>query len=491
MMAAQTAHIGAIASILGGRDISRGFVDAMPILPSQDPILRARGAGNLAIYDEVLRDDMVKTAMQQRTLALTATEWRVEPGQDGRAERKAADFLQNMLLNMDMDSVTEKMLYGLFYGYAVAECIWAASGANVVLEAIKVRKQRRFGFAPDGSLRLMTTTNPMGEVVPERKFWSFRCGADNDDEYYGLGLAHWLYWPTFFKRNGIRSWVAFLDKFGQPSLIGKYSTAATEEQKTTLLRAIAALQSQSGTIIPDDMLIELLEASQSGHADFKELPDMMDRAIARLILTQTMTSSDGSSLSQAQVHERMLNRVVRADGNLIASSFNRTVAAWVTDWNFPGVMPPRLVFMTDEPDDLDKRAVREKTIFETTGLVPTQKHVENVYGGEWEVKAVAPTQPPAPPPAPPAPGTQFAEGGGLSGQNAVDAIPAPDQQLQEIAALLVKPILERMKEGIAPEELLNLLGEAYPEMDYQGLTDLLDRLAFAGNAWGRLDASNG
>lgn len=69
-----------IATITGGRDITRGFVDALPLLSSQDTLLQAKGMNNLAIYDAVLRDDMVKSTLQQRILALTGTEWRIERG---------------------------------------------------------------------------------------------------------------------------------------------------------------------------------------------------------------------------------------------------------------------------------------------------------------------------------------------------------------------------------------------------------------------------
>ncbi|MFI3218901.1 MAG: hypothetical protein QX189_07245 [Methylococcales bacterium] len=82
------------------------------------------------------------------------------------------------------------MLSGLFWGYAVAECLWATDGQYIVASDIKVKKQKRFGFAPDGSLRLLTSSNPLGEVLPERKFWAYSTGGDDDDDYYGLGLAH-------------------------------------------------------------------------------------------------------------------------------------------------------------------------------------------------------------------------------------------------------------------------------------------------------------
>lgn len=36
-----------------------------------------------------------------------------------------------------------------------------------------------------------------------------------------MGLAHYLYWPTFFKRNGIKFWLIFLEKFGMPTAAAK------------------------------------------------------------------------------------------------------------------------------------------------------------------------------------------------------------------------------------------------------------------------------
>ncbi|GAB0056722.1 hypothetical protein SIID45300_01033 [Candidatus Magnetaquicoccaceae bacterium FCR-1] len=482
----QRPELDAIATIQNGRDITRGYVDFLPILTSQDTILRAKGASNLAIYDEVLRDDMVQSAFAQRRLALTSTEWRVEPGGTAALDRKAADSLKEILLAIDLDGVTDKMLFGVFYGFAVGECIWEVADNQVILKAIKVRKQRRFGFAPDGSLRLLTSQNPTGEPVPERKFWHFRQGADNDDEPYGLGLAHWLYWPTWFKRNGVRAWMSFLDKFAQPTVIGEYSAAASDEDKRRLLQSISSLQSQSGIIIPQGMMVRLLEMEKSGgRGDYAGLTALMNNAIARIITTQTMTLEDGSSLSQAEVHERMLNRVVRSDGNMIASSFNQSVASWLTEWNYPGARPPRLVFMTDEHEDLNRRAEREKILTEITPYRPTRKHLEEVFGGDWEEKPTQKAESDTIPPSP-ASGHQFAELDHPAGQQAVDAFDF-GTQLQDAAAALLKPLLERLQNGLTPEELMIQLGELYPEMDYRGLMALLDQVMTAGMAWGRSD----
>ena len=195
---------GEVATTQDGRDITRGHVSALQILQPQDSVLAARG-GNLAIYDEVLRDEQVKMALDQRRLAVTSCDWEVRPGGESRADKKAADFLKAQLNAIEWDRITGGMLYGVFYGHAVAECLWARDGAQVVFDDIRVRDRKRFAFDGAQRLRLLTSTNPSpGELLPPAKFWSFRTGATHDDEPYGLGLAHWLYWPVYFKRNGIK-----------------------------------------------------------------------------------------------------------------------------------------------------------------------------------------------------------------------------------------------------------------------------------------------
>ena len=56
-----------------------------------------------------------------------------------------------------------------------------------------MRNQRRFGFAPDGSLRLLTTAKPQGAKRYRRQVLGLFLRRRNDDDPYGIGLAHWLY----------------------------------------------------------------------------------------------------------------------------------------------------------------------------------------------------------------------------------------------------------------------------------------------------------
>ncbi len=376
-----------IATTRDGRDITRGFVGGLPLLPSTDTLLALKGSGDLRIYQEVLRDEQVKACLEQRVRAVVSRPWEVRPGGDKRADKHAAEFIEEQLKTISFDSVTEKMLYGVFYGYAVAEALYAVEDGKVVLDAarggIRVRDRRRFGFAPDMSLRLRTTSSPMGEELPEKKFWHFATGSDHDDEPYGLGLAHWLYWPVFFKRSGVRFWLVFLEKFGMPTALGKYQPGTGKPEQDKLLEALGAIQTDSAIIIPEGMTAELLEATRGGTADYTALYDRMDASIARVTLGQTAsTQGTPGKLGNDELQGDVRADIVKADADLVCMSFNSTVVRWLTEWNFPGAALPQVWRKCEDEEDLNTTVERDERI-SGMGFKPTLKYIQDAYGGEW------------------------------------------------------------------------------------------------------------
>lgn len=364
-----------------GRDITRNHAGWLQTLWPQDAVLRDRG-GDYAVYEDVLRDDQVASTFQQRRMAVTSAEWGVRAGGADRASRMAADFLLESLHHVGWDGVTDKMLYGVFYGFAVAECLWGREGSRITLDAIRVRKQRRFVFDPGGKPLLVTLDNPHGEALPGRKFWHFHAGADNDDEPYGLGLAHWLYWPVFFKRNGMKLWLIFMDKFGMPTAMGSYPLNATEEEKRRLLSALRAIQTDSGIIVPEGMKVELIESSRAGQVSYETFLDRMNAAIAKVTLSQTLTTDAGGGQYKADVHKHVRNEVVKADADLICDSFNRSVVSWLMAWNFPTARAPKVWRRVSEDKDLRPLAERDRILYQM-GLRPSTAYIQATYGDGW------------------------------------------------------------------------------------------------------------
>lgn len=469
-----------IAASQNGLDITRAFVGQLA--KPQDAVLAAKGGG-LELYEEVLRDAQVYSCLQQRRLALVSREWEIIAGADDKASRKAADFARELVGAVGFDRLTSMMHYGVFYGYAMAELLYARDGANWTIDAIKVRKARRFRFGKDGRPRLLTKDARMdGIELPERKFWAYAAGADTDDEPYGLGLGHVCYWPAWLKRNGIKFWAVFLEKFGAPTAVGKYGAGASVEEQKKLLQAVAAVQSDSGIIIPDGMMIELLEATRGGTVDYLGFHNAMDAAIAKVILSQTMTTDNGSSLAQGQVHADVKAEVVKADADLICGSFNRGPLAWLTQWNFEGAAAPKVWRVMTEPEDLNLRADRDLKLYQM-GFTPDPDYVLETYGPGWARRAMAE----------PAidPGPQFAETENLTPeqmraqrlQNDADA-PLGDwlavlkkavEEAGDLAAL--RTAIEGMREKLNLGDMTGAMQKALAAAKLAGRADILAEAA--------------
>lgn len=360
------------------------------LLATTDSVLLSKGGiENLKVYKELLRDDQVASTWAQRRLALTNCDTVVEPGADDALSKAAAEALDEELKALNWDDVTDKQLYSVFYGWGIAEVIWQKNGDRISFGAIKVRDRARFRFDIQGRLYLWTL-NGGWALMPERKFWTVRTGADNHDEPYGLGIANSLYWPVFFKRNDIKFWLMFLEKFGMPTALAKVPAGQINDTET-IKRAVAMLHqiaTDAGVVVPDSVVVELLEASRSGTADYAGLHDAMNSAISKIVVGQTMTTDSGSSRAQGEVHERVAQKIVEADSDLLCGSFNAGPVRWWTEMNFPGAVPPKVYRHTSPPEDLNARAERDTKI-KGLGYEPTEDYILETYGEGWE-KSQAP-----------------------------------------------------------------------------------------------------
>lgn len=384
-------NLGEIAPLSEAASIGALLEPYYKILVNQDSVLGAKGAGDFKIYQEVLRDDQVKSTFQQRRLAVVSKPWSVKAGADDAASKAAAEALRINIEKLSWDSITDKHLYSLFYGYSVAEVMWSIGGESGLVDIgdIRVRDRARFRFNVKEEVFLLQQ-NYQFAPMPPRKFWVTSTGADNSDNPYGLGLAHYLYWPVFFKRNDIKFWLIFLEKFGQPTAIGKLPVGKENEKdtRTKLLNALRAIATETGVLLPEGAEVQLLEATRSGAADYEAMKNAMDAAIAKIVLSQTMTTDNGSSRSQSETHADVRDMVVKADADLICESFNTQVVKWWFEYNqaaFPNAKQPLLYRNTEPKTDLSKIAERDKKISEL-GYEPTEEYIKETYGDGWVKK---------------------------------------------------------------------------------------------------------
>ncbi len=364
-----------------GKDLDV-FAGWLKRLENPDPVVLARGGGRgIRLYDEVAADAHAGAVLRTRFMALAACEWQVDPGGGAEADQEAARLVRRALLSTNFSQAVAELAEGILYGFKAAEVLWQVAGGEVTPRRIVGKHPRRFCFSADRELKLLTPSRPVeGEPVPAGKFIVFSWG--DSDNPYGRGLGQSLWWPVWFKKNGMRFWLTFLERFGQPTVVGAYPPGTPPDQQARLLEAISAIQGETGIKIPDTMKLSLLEASRQGRADYEGLCAYLDAQVSKAVLGQTLTTEVGGAGSYAagRVHEAVRRDLLKADADLLAEALNATLVRWITDFNYPGAACPVLWFNTAPAEDPARRLEREKSLVKDLGLAVPARYFRDTYG---------------------------------------------------------------------------------------------------------------
>ncbi len=445
------------------------------VLRQNDATLAARGGHlGIGIYDEIERDGRAFSVLRKRRLAVIKEEWTVDAASDSAADMRAADIVREQLAALPFDTICEQLLDAILKGYTVAEIIWDTKDGKVIAEQVLAKDQRRFQFADDGSLLLKTPDNMYpGMPVPDRKFIVHRVGQKFDTDAYGRGLGSVLFWPIFFKKEGIRFWVTFADKFGSPTSIGKYPTGADDAAKRALLSALESIAQDAGVIVPEGMAIELLEATRSGSiTTYSDLVKYLDEEISVIVLGESLTTSiqgDGSRAA-TEVHDDVRRDLAQADSDLLSATLNNTLVRWISEMNVPGATPPT-VWREITTDDRQRMASLAVSLY-NTGARFTPAYYQRHHGlAEDEFTVVDPTLVP--------PMLQFA----ADIETAIDAVSADEQD--DIMEPLLAPIIRMIRDAASYDDVIarlhELVGADTSDRDFR---EMLSKAIFAASLSG-------
>lgn len=158
------------------------------------------------------------------------------------------------------------------------------------------------------------------------------------------------------KSFALGDWMTFAEIFGMPIRIGKYHSGATPEEKATLRRAVANIGTDASAIMPESMKVELLERAKAGGGEelYNGLCDWLDKQMSKGVLGQTMTAEDGSSNSQAQVHNEVRLDICQADCRQLEATINRYVVEPYVKLNYGDKeIMPRFKLPLAESEDLE------------------------------------------------------------------------------------------------------------------------------------------
>jgi phage gp29-like protein len=472
-----------IATTRNDPDIFAGYLNR---LENPDPVLNTEAYGKgIRLYDEVDRDPHAGSVLQTRYMSVAGSEWEILPGEDTAAAKQVAALVEKAIKGCNFVQFVAEIMQAVLYGHYEAEVMWQVKDGDVLPAKIMGKHPRRFVFTPERELRMLTLASLIeGEKVPDRKFVTFSYGSS--DNPYGKGLGQKLWWPVWFKKNGIKFWLIFLEKFGMPTIVGTYPSGTLPEQQTALMAAIESIQSDSGVKIPEGMALNLLEASRSGNVTHESLCDYMDRQMSKAVLGQTLTTevSGTGSYAASQTHDEVRSDIRTADTDMVCECLNATLVPWIVDYNFANVpVYPKLRLRTEADPDPAERVEVDKTLVTDIGLPVARRYFYDTYNVPEPGAGDDLVQP-----AVKAPGMAgaFSEAALTPAQQAIEGLTHKAMaHSADVMAGISGPVKALLAKSTSLEDFRDNLYAAFSDLDPAALEDLLARAMFAAEMHGR------
>ena len=150
-----------------------------------------------------------------------------------------------------------------------------------------------------------------------------------------LGLFLKAATQTIPKKNALAFWDTFAEIFGMPMRIAK-TTTRDEKELAKMERMMDSMGASLWGVFQEGTEIEVVESTK-GDA-FNVYDKRVDRAnseLSKLIIGQTMTIEDGSSLSQSQTHLEVFENLVESDRTMLGDIVNNQLIPRMAKHGFP------------------------------------------------------------------------------------------------------------------------------------------------------------
>lgn len=302
------------------------------------------------------RDLHYASVLRTRKLTVAGIPPSVEAASDDEHDLLLADAVRNLMEQPQIPELLFDLLDGLGKGVGVCEILWSTRDGWIPRDYEWV--DPRF-LKPDSDtlreFRLLTDEQPVDGIPLTPGKYVMHYPRLKSGLPLRNGLARLVAVMYMLKSFTVRDWWAFAEKFGIPIVVGKYGNNATPEQIQTLISAIASIASDAGCAIPQSMQLEMQETASrnGGGALFKEMAEWCDAQTSKAVLGQTMTTDDGSSRAQADVHDRVRMDIVKWDARQLENTLNEFLVRPYIQFNYgPQERYPLVKLPISEPEDL-------------------------------------------------------------------------------------------------------------------------------------------
>ncbi|MBA7564085.1 DUF935 family protein [Candidatus Atribacteria bacterium 1244-E10-H5-B2] len=350
-----------------------------------DDLVEKKG---LEIYRKMQRrDGQVKAIFMLKKHARLSTPWNIRPeDEDDQDAIRQAEFIEHCFSDMkgNINNTLLKIWNAMRDGYSVAEINYKVLPTGefkgmIGIDNIKVRKAVNYMFKCDehGNILEKGLIEGRNKQLPVNKFILFAYNPNDDDADSLYGESDFRAAYRYYFSNDIvqRFWNIFLEKFGQPTVIGRYESGTPKIKQDEYLEILKNIQTDTAIVMPKGLEAELMEAVRRGEAGYKDAFNINNAMIARSLLVGTLLMDTGEKGSWAlsKTHFDIFIYVLDYLGAETEDTIVREqVIKRLIDFNFPQPKYPYFKFESLIKEDQEAKAKIAKMLVDA-GLINAEE----------------------------------------------------------------------------------------------------------------------
>lgn len=340
----------------------------------QDTLLRNNEYGgdarSVELYLDIMTDDSVYYPWSRQLSDIVAQPWHIEPASESPEDEEVAEFITETLERLEYFEDQEKDNFtvattsygysgylrtlglGTITGISPISCVWKQDEhSGKYIPMLRPIDPSRVGFEVNkgnGLIypKLLTKKYSYdGIYMPYRSLLLYRYWAVPTSDPFGYGLGRFIYHLVQWRKEDLTYWLNIIDKFSDPTKVGTYPANATEEEVLEFQNALQRLGSDGTLTLPEGFTVEFQQ--NTGNADelLEQLREFTSVAISKIISGEATV---GEKYSNGNNNKDTISNSVRLkkaqEWSLSFDTFtNSTLIKWLTEVNFPGRKPPRIV----------------------------------------------------------------------------------------------------------------------------------------------------
>lgn len=266
------------------------------------------------LYENLLADPILSNAIDKRCNAITNAEITFQ------INGKSVEEMDDLIDTPEFEDLIKEIILSKAWGKSVIEMGFTPTFSmfSYPRKHIKITNLEK----PLSERRKYIVSRESDTIGYDYTIDDFilECGKDDD-----LGFIFKAAPYVIYKRGNFGDWAQFAEIFGMPFVTGKYNSYDVKT-RDLLFDALSNIGSHPVAAIPDGSSIEVHDNKSTGSTDlYSKLRSACNEEILISVLGNTMTTLDGSSRSQSEVHEDAQEDIAKSDRRFVQRILNRSL----------------------------------------------------------------------------------------------------------------------------------------------------------------------